>query len=307
VSANGTLFRQDGGFIYEAQYSPTGRFLAMWRGGSQLEVVDFDTGRVLAVSPSCGSGARDHQFNSPVWLSDTRLLVSEQWQTPEQAELSKERIEPPYWIGEMGWSIIDITKNSTETYHSRGTNGADFAYVPVGALSDERWVIRGVSDGSSLLRFFHPSTSTLGDSILVAADPEKEQVQTWSYCWPWVAKYALTGSYPALKWLVSYQNVLDGRAMEVANVPPGRAALITADGRYVIAAEVESSTSAHRPVIIDTDSGQRSTPPDEFWEPIAISEARGVLLVGAGEPSEEGGGRPNWAYYEVPLASLLPR
>jgi len=293
-NASGAALPYDATSINDAEYSPSGRYLAFatearMPPGQTVIVIDFETNRVWDAR-DLASDTPGHHFNSARWVGDHRLWLFEHWVAQDGEELA--------------WCLVDVASGRTERRRPFHWDDRDVPYFPVGRYDGTRWLV--APNSGTAVYLYDPEVDGVGEPLVTAGPGES--VGFWPPSAPWVPKVREgRGTPPGAD--VTFINVADGRmiAVTVPLVPTSqRGALITSDGRYVIAPAVQAQSTVF-PVVFNSETGETSAIAGATWLPVALSEARGVLLVGQPPPQDAPQGEvADWDYFEVPLASILP-
>lgn len=289
-------------------YSPSGRYLGVRGDGRpRAFILDLDAGTIHDVYERIGYDRPNLQCLHFGWLSDQRVFLVEHWATDEELQEAVTRFTRT--CGEFRYRVIDWMSNLVLLERPFIEEPFDLA----GSEAPDQWIVRKLSEPDYKRRFwlYDPASESFERVLIECAETESMR---YPPCGPWVAKLLIPlRTNPAAHVIdIEFVNYRTAQTRHVANVPPlpSRGPLITADGRYVITSPYSEADRRRAPIIFDTQSGQRhDLPSTESWTPVALSEARGVLLVDVTQIYVDGEGHVVTAstdYAEIPLAKLLP-
>jgi len=177
----------------------------------------------------------------------------------------------------------------------------DRPYHLVGAASPDIWLVEPLEEAPSCGIFeYKPAMDAVEGCLLPIAGDDVAQ-RTFSR--PWVSTQ--THSFPYRgEQTVTFVNVQTRETKTLSGVPFGAdAALLSADGRFVICSVMGQDACQQTPMIIDSATGQKRSLSAENWRPVALTSAGDALLVGTCAATPEG--NTSWTYYQIRLSDVL--
>jgi len=296
-------------------YSPSGRYLAFEHAQEgQPMILELATGELHGLYDLTGWDRPNLQCVQFAWLSDERLCLHEFWMAEEDLQHLKQVPDNEYIAYDRAathyrYRVIDWVARATVLEQAISSQGLSEFHL-VGGYSEDLWIVwRRHADPQWHAWWVYDPVSQEFVKPLVP----RLRKGDWIPCGPtgpWAVKWLLPYPEPENKWnvpydveFVNYETGETRRLSQVAyQIPNGL--FITADGRYVIASFKAELRSA--PVLFDTLTGQRhELPSSESWAPVALSNARGVVLAYVLNQMPD----KTWAeeYVEIPLSQLLPQ
>lgn len=311
----------DPGRIASLAYSPTGRYLAVGFGGSTgVAVVDLSTRQVTDFSTRFRDQQRPQlQCGWPSWTADTHLLMTEYWLEPDQRERLRihreamerqdwETMKRHHWEFDYAWRVVDVVTGETLFYREAGRRPVRYIVTP----ADTRWYVIVPPGEVSDLYEYAADLDRLGERVFTW-DRRVDFFLYGASGTPWVSK-ALNVKNTEDEWpdagapaAIECLNLETRESLRLTDFPLpdlGVGPFITADGRWAASAYQNWRSREWVPVVMETATRRRLALPGESWAPVAMSEARGTLLVETWE-NVPGQDEPRREWFEIPLSALL--